>query len=126
MKPEDARLVHDALAEIRRESERSQVKPFDDLELALHRLYLTEDPRAVARAMGWGTGKRGKSYPREMIVCDYAVREGTRHRSAAATRRSGLPRGLIRLLLGHTDGKTTERYSKHHNDALVALVRRGE
>ena len=41
-------------------------------------------------------------------------------------RRGGLPLDLIRLFLGHTDVKTTERYSKHHNGALVALVRRGK
>jgi integrase len=52
------------------------------------------------------------------------VREGTRHSSATAARRAGLPLDLIRLFLGHTNQKTTERYSKSHNDALVALVRR--
>jgi integrase len=54
------------------------------------------------------------------------VREGTRHSSATAVRRAEIPLDLIRLFLGHTNQKTTERYSKHHNDALVALVRRGK
>ena len=60
---------------------------------------------------------------RDAGVREVPVREGTRHSSATAARRSGLPLDLIRLFLGHTDAKTTERYSKHHNDALVALAR---
>ena len=56
-------------------------------------------------------------------VREVPVREGTRHSSATIARRARLPLDLIRLFLGHTDEKTTERYSKHENLAFVALVR---
>jgi integrase len=52
------------------------------------------------------------------------VREGTRHSGATAARRSGVPLDLVQRFLGHTDVKTTERYSKHEDLALVQLVRR--
>jgi integrase len=63
---------------------------------------------------------------RDAGVREVPVREGTRHSSATAARRAEIPLDLIRLFLGHTNQKTTERYSKSHNDALVALVRRGK
>ena len=61
---------------------------------------------------------------RDAGVREVPVREGTRHSSATAARRAEVPLDLIRLFLGHTDAKTTERYSKHENLALVDLVRR--
>jgi integrase len=61
---------------------------------------------------------------RDAGVREVPVREGTRHSSATAARRAKVPLDLIRLFLGHTDAKTTERYSKHENLALVQLVRR--
>jgi integrase len=50
------------------------------------------------------------------------VREGTRHSSATAARRDKWPLDLIQRFLGHTDVRNTERYSRHHDQALVALV----
>ena len=52
------------------------------------------------------------------------VREGTRHTSATYARREKWPLDLIQRFLGHTNVKTTERYSRHHDGALVQLIRR--
>jgi integrase len=52
------------------------------------------------------------------------VREGTRHTSATYARREKWPLDLIQRFLGHANVKTTERYSRHHDGALVQLIRR--
>jgi integrase len=51
------------------------------------------------------------------------LREATRHSTATHLRREGWPLDLIQRFLGHRDVRNTERYSRHHDEALVALVR---
>jgi integrase len=78
---------------------------------------------------------RGTMYPHGLLqrtwqrackeagVPEVPVREGTRHSSATIARREKWPLDLIQLFLGHADAKTSKRYSKHHDLALVDLVR---
>ena len=46
-----------------------------DRDRALHALYKQKGkgPRHVMRALGWSSGKRGQSYSRNAVVCDYVM-----------------------------------------------------
>ncbi len=49
--------------------------------------------------------------------------EGTKHSSATAWRASGVPLDLIQRMLRHRDARSTERYARLSNSALVDVIR---
>ena len=50
--------------------------------------------------------------------------EGTKHSSATAWRSNGMPLELGRRMLRHRDARSTERYGKLADGALVEAFRR--
>ena len=74
-----------SLAEILTELERLRGCEVELAELrhrdwALQRLYRKDGPRAVVRALGWSSGTRGASYPREQVVEAYQLLIGRQPR----------------------------------------------
>jgi hypothetical protein len=71
---EQASLVQQALRDLPRL--RQAAEQSDDLwcrDVALHRLWRERGPRAVVRALGWSSGRRGATYQRDHVVEEYLI-----------------------------------------------------
>jgi integrase len=68
----------------------------------------------------WRTACRAAKVPEVSLYC------GTKHSTATAARRAGVPLETIQLALGHADRRSTERYARAADLAPVEVLQRVE
>ena len=94
--------------------------------LAGEPLPFVSSARTEARWSHWSLGYRWRQACKSVGIV-VKLYEGTKHSWATdALARSPGSERAIQEVLGHADRKSTERYAKLQDGALIAILRRGE
>ena len=82
------------------------------------------NPRARTEEKRWTLSSMEHEWNRvrRLEGTDAALYEGTKHSFATAARERGIPLDQIQKFLGHADAKSTERYGRLRNSALVRIL----
>lgn len=90
----------------------------------LARAPLFVNPRTRQRWTHWALRDRWLAAAETAGVPDVGLYEGTKHTLATDAVRRGVPERALQAFLGHSDVRSTRRYARMADEALVAVLRR--
>jgi len=84
------------------------------------------NPRGHTRSRRWSASAVERTWLRACTTAHgraFPMYEGTRHSFATAALARGEERSRVQRFLGHTNSRTTDRYAKLADDALITVLR---
>ena len=94
-----------------------------DLRERLNAAPLFTNPNTGKRWSHWALGSRFKKAGRAVGIEGVKLYEGTKHTMATDAVRRGVSERALQTFLGHSDARSTRRYARMGDEALVSVLR---